>query len=111
MTGVALITGASSGIGKELAVYHAKLGGDCILVARRKPALDALKTELESTYKIKCFVVTADLSKAGAAEKLYKDVKELKVDVTILINNAGKYRHCLENACRPMFLKLSNFIR
>ena len=86
----ALITGASSGIGKQLATYHAQKGGDCILVARRKEALETLKKELEETYKVKCYVVTADLSKSGAAEQLYKDVKELKVDVQILINNAGE---------------------
>lgn len=87
---VALITGASSGIGKELAIHHAEAGGDCILVARRKPALDKLKAELESKYSgVTAYVVTADLSKAGAAEKLHKDVKELKVDVKVLINNAG----------------------
>lgn len=86
----ALITGASSGIGKELAIYHAKQGGDCILVARRKEALDKLKGELEKEYSVKCYVITSDLSKVGAAERLYKDVKDLKVDVKILMNNAGK---------------------
>ena len=52
--------------------------------------MEKLKAELEEQYKVKCYVVTSDLSKAGAAEQLYGEVKELKVDVSILINNAGK---------------------
>ena len=50
---VALITGASSGIGKELACIHAERGGDLVIVARREDKLKALKTELESKF-VKC---------------------------------------------------------
>jgi short-subunit dehydrogenase len=86
---LALITGASAGIGKELARYHAKQGGDVILVARRKEALDAIKEELEKEFSIKAHVFTADLSVAGAAEELYSQVKKANHDIDILINNAG----------------------
>jgi short-subunit dehydrogenase len=86
---LALITGASAGIGKELARYHAKQGGDVILVARRKEALDALKEELEKEFSIKAHVFTGDLSVAGSAEKLYGQVKSANHDIDILINNAG----------------------
>lgn len=86
---LALITGASAGIGKELARYHAKQGGDVILVARRKDALDDLKEELEKEYSIKAHVFLSDLSVAGAAEKLYQQVKKADHDIDILINNAG----------------------
>lgn len=94
MPSLALITGASAGIGKELAIYHAKKGGDVILVARRKEALDNLKTELEKDYRINAFVFTADLSKAGAAQTLYDQVKKAGHEVNILMNNAG--------ACAPL---------
>jgi len=89
MPSLALITGASAGIGKELAVYHAKQGGDVILVARRKEALDSLKAQLEKDYSIKAYVFTSDLSKAGAAEALYNQVKKAGHSVDILMNNAG----------------------
>ena len=88
MPSLALITGASAGIGKELAKLHAQKGGDVILVARRKEALESLKTELEKEYSIKAYVFTSDLSKAGAAQTLYDQVKKAGHEVNILINNA-----------------------
>jgi len=57
MKKTALITGASSGIGKELARVHAEKGGDLILVARREEKLNELKVELESAHKIKCSTI------------------------------------------------------
>ncbi|MEM7243102.1 MAG: SDR family NAD(P)-dependent oxidoreductase [Pseudomonadota bacterium] len=89
MSNTALITGASSGIGAEFARYHAEKGGDVILVARRKPALDTLKKELEAAHKIKATVIAMDLGSAAAAKKLHNTVTAKKLDVDILINNAG----------------------
>ncbi|MEM6480673.1 MAG: SDR family oxidoreductase [Pseudomonadota bacterium] len=89
MAKTALITGASSGIGKELAKYHAGKGGDVILTARRTKALKELKSEIEEVYSVKAHVFSVDLEKAGAAEKLYSDVKKAELEVDILINNAG----------------------
>eukprot|EP00544_Gedaniella_sp_CCMP2646_P006684 CAMPEP_0202493774 /NCGR_PEP_ID=MMETSP1361-20130828/9983_1 /ASSEMBLY_ACC=CAM_ASM_000849 /TAXON_ID=210615 /ORGANISM="Staurosira complex sp., Strain CCMP2646" /LENGTH=513 /DNA_ID=CAMNT_0049124127 /DNA_START=69 /DNA_END=1610 /DNA_ORIENTATION=+ len=85
---LALITEASTGIGKELAIYHAKKGVDVILVYRRKEALEALKAQIEADYNVKPYVFTADLSKAGAAQALYDEVKKAGHEVNILINNA-----------------------
>ena len=62
MENVALITGASSGIGAELARIHAQKGGDLILVARRKDKLKELKNELEERGS-KVIIIAADLSK------------------------------------------------
>lgn len=89
MSKTALITGASSGIGLELARYHASKGGDVFLAARREPALTALKTELEDKHGITAHVLVADLAADNGAAKLYADVKDLGVKVDILINNAG----------------------
>ncbi|MEM6578318.1 MAG: SDR family oxidoreductase [Pseudomonadota bacterium] len=89
MAKTALITGASSGIGTELAKYHAGKGGDVILTARRTDALKALKSEIEEKYEVKAHVFSADLAKSGAADKLYEDVKKAGLEVEILINNAG----------------------
>jgi len=85
----ALITGASSGIGTELARLHAAEGGDLVLVARRKEALDALKKELEEAHGITATVVAVDLAEAGAAERVFAATEEAGLVIDILINNAG----------------------
>ena len=95
MANTALITGASSGIGKELARYHAMKGGDVILVARRKPELDALKKELETSFGITAHVIKRDLGASGAEKALFNDVTKQKLTVDILINNAGFGGHGL----------------
>ena len=82
-----LITGASAGIGKHLAKVFAKKGHDLILVARRKPELDALAEELADQYDITTRVEVADLAKDGAADDLFQRVSD--VEVGILVNNAG----------------------
>ena len=89
MKKVALITGASSGIGKELAHIHAEKGGDLILVARRLNKLNQLKEELELKHSIKVMVIAKDLSLPEAPYEIYKEVNHLDVEVDYLINNAG----------------------
>lgn len=79
----ALITGASSGIGRDMARYLANLGVDLILVARRKDRLRELKKELKTNVKI----IPLDLAEADNVEQLYNEVQ--KEDIDILINNAG----------------------
>jgi uncharacterized protein len=87
---VALVTGASSGIGQALAVLHAQCGGDLIVTARRQGALEKLKTKLESEHKgIHVAVVVADLSKPDGAQSVYDQVKVSGLQVDYLINNAG----------------------
>lgn len=89
MKKVALITGASSGIGKEFAILHAEAEGDLILVARSKDKLDALKTDLESKYGVKVMVIVKDLGQLEATKEVYDEVKAAGVEVEYLINNAG----------------------
>lgn len=79
----ALITGASSGIGKEMAKIFSHKGYDLILVARRKKRLEELKKELPTKVKI----ITLDISSTFNCMKLYDKVK--KEDIDIIINNAG----------------------
>lgn len=79
----ALITGASNGIGKEMAIYLSELGYDLIVVARSKDKLNELKKSLKTNVE----VYEYDLSVLDNCYKLYDDVKDKKVD--ILINNAG----------------------
>ena len=89
MKNIALITGASSGIGKELARIHAEHGGDLIIVARRLEKLNELKAELETKYGVKVIAIDKDLSKPGAAKELFNEVKQKGFQVEFLINNAG----------------------
>lgn len=84
---IALITGASSGIGREFAKVLAEKGFNLILVARRKGKLSDLRRELINTYNVKIRILTADLSDEEECVKLYETVKKVKID--ILINNAG----------------------
>ena len=85
----ALITGASSGIGLELAKIHAAKGGDLILVARSGDKLEKLKTELISSHKIKVHIVVKDLGAPNAAQEVYDEVQKQNLQVDYLINNAG----------------------
>lgn len=89
MKNVALITGASSGIGKELAKIHASKGGDLVLVARNEDSLISLKNDLESKFSVKVINIIIDLSVIGAAKEVYEKVKALDIDIEYLFNNAG----------------------
>lgn len=89
MEKIALITGASTGIGKELSKIHAEKGGDLIIVARSEDKLNELKKELEEKYKINVFVIIMDLTKPNAAKEIYEQVQIAGLKVDYLINNAG----------------------
>jgi hypothetical protein len=84
---LALVTGASSGIGADLARELAAGGHDLVLVARGEDKLRALAGELEKAHGGKAHVFSADLAEPDAAARLVKELGELRVD--ILVNNAG----------------------
>lgn len=87
--GIALVTGASMGIGLELAREHAKRGGDLILVARSGGLLKEVKNEFEMAYKVSVYVIEKDLLQVHAVQELYQEVKGKRLQVEYLINNAG----------------------
>lgn len=89
MKTVALVTGASSGIGREFAAIHAERGGDLIIVARSINKLAAVKEELESKHSIQVTVLPKDLSLPDSAQQVYDEVKATGIEVDYLINNAG----------------------
>ncbi len=89
----ALVTGASSGIGKSYARYLARDGLDLVLVARRKQLLDELAEELGQAHGVKVHTIAQDLSDADAAERVYDAVQQLGLEIDILINNAGYGSH------------------
>ncbi|MGO4697874.1 SDR family NAD(P)-dependent oxidoreductase [Paenibacillus sp. 2TAB26] len=90
-----LITGASSGIGEQFARQLAKQGSNLVLVARSKSKLESLASELRKKYGIKAEVITMDLAKEGAPSEIYQQCRILKVDIELLINNAGFATHGL----------------
>jgi len=79
----ALITGASSGIGKDMAIVLANMGYDLILVARNQDNLEKVKNEIKTNVKI----IPLDVSTTTNCIELYNQVKDENID--ILINNAG----------------------
>ncbi len=89
MENTALITGASSGIGMELAKIHASKGGDLVLVARNIAKLNEIKREFESNYHVEVMVIEMDLSRKDAAQEVYNETIAKNITVDILINNAG----------------------
>jgi short-subunit dehydrogenase len=84
-----LITGASSGIGLELARCFAADGCRLILLARNTDALEALAGELRQAHKIETLVLTADLSRPEIPERVFKELQGRGIKVDILVNNAG----------------------
>jgi len=89
MANTALITGASGGIGRDLAALHAQRGGDLVLVARRAGALQDVKHELEAKHNVTVHCIALDLTEAGAPRQLFDRVSELGLEIDVLINNAG----------------------
>lgn len=89
MKKVALITGASSGIGKELTKIHASKGRDLIIVARSEDKLTALANEMQQKYNISVHVIIKDLTRLESAKEIYNEVKGMNIEVDYLINNAG----------------------
>lgn len=82
-----LITGASSGIGKECAVQLAREGKNLILIARRIERLEAIKSELENDHAIKVKIYQVNLNDLQQIIDFFSEVKDLSIDT--LINNAG----------------------
>jgi len=84
-----LITGASSGIGLELARCFAADKSNLILIARSTDALEKLAGELRAAHGITARVLTADLSLPETAKKIFQELSAQKISVDILVNNAG----------------------
>lgn len=86
----ALVTGASSGLGKAFAQALAARGMNVILVARSKDRLNALSQELTAKYpSIKATVVAADLNQAADLQELVGQIEQQNLTVDMLVNNAG----------------------
>ncbi|MDA3905378.1 MAG: SDR family oxidoreductase [Bacteroidales bacterium] len=85
----ALITGASSGIGRELALVFAEKNYRPVLVARRKSMLELVAEDIKTNFDIEPIVIALDLSKPDSAEKLMAQIKKENLYIDVLVNNAG----------------------
>ena len=85
----ALVTGASMGIGVDLAECFAADGYDVILTARSEPALRTLADRLAKNHGVKATVIAGDLAEAGGGSKLAAEVRRQGLTVDVLVNNAG----------------------
>lgn len=86
---VVLITGASGGIGEALAIKLAERKHNLVLVARNESKLKALAEQLSKQHQISVEYISADLSKAGVAQKIFDETQQRELEIEILINNAG----------------------
>lgn len=85
----ALVTGASSGIGKEFTEQLAKAGLNIVLVARRKELLDSIAASLQANYQVKTLVIASDLTKSGSIDQIKNQLLQQKIKIRMLCNNAG----------------------
>src|SRR5713101_9368163 len=85
----ALVTGASSGIGRELSRLLAADGYDLAIVGRNSDALEELGRELHAQYGISVRCFPRDLSAPGAANRLWRELVEAGIEVDVLGNAAG----------------------
>lgn len=86
---VALVTGASMGLGADYARLAAKDGMDVVLVARSKDKLDALAAELRAAHQSVVHVIPVDLDRRDAVAVVESAVEALGVHIDVLVNNAG----------------------
>lgn len=89
MNKTALITGASSGLGKDFATLFAERGYDLVLTARRKKNLEEISINLTNQFGVKVFFISCDLSNLKSTEEIYNFCEESKIQIDVLVNNAG----------------------
>ena len=89
MRKVAVVTGASAGLGTEFARLFARDGHDVVLVARRRERMEALAAELVAAHGITAHVVAADLADADAPGRIFAEVAGKGLEIEFLVNNAG----------------------
>ena len=87
--GRALVTGASVGIGHDLAIVLAENKHDLVIVARNQTQLESLAGDLRSRFNVKVDVAPQDLAKPQAAGEIFDELERRDIAIDILINNAG----------------------
>ena len=87
--GTALVTGASIGIGYELAKLFARDGHNLVLVARTRDQLESAAAQFKSDYGVDSRVIVKDLSDPAAPGEIHRELQDASVDIRYLVNNAG----------------------
>lgn len=85
----ALITGASTGIGREFSHIFAAHHHHLVLVARHEARLGLLAGELTEKFKVRVEILARDLSKPGAAQEIFAEIRQRNIFISTLVNNAG----------------------
>ena len=85
----ALITSATSGIGREVACIHAEHGGGLVLVSKNKTTLEQFKKELEEKFNIPIYAIAKDLCDASSPREIFDAVQESGIKIDYIINDAG----------------------
>ena len=85
----ALVTGASAGLGREMARQLASMGADIVAVSRNRERLEEVKRDIESAFQVRVTVLPYDLSRVGAAKDLHSTCVSSSLDIDILVNNAA----------------------
>src|SRR5262245_8404780 len=89
MSPATLVTGASSGIGRELAKLFAEDHRDLVLVARNRKKLDEFARDLTAAFGVAVRVIARDLARPDAPDEIAKELSSAGVAVDTLVNNAG----------------------
>jgi len=101
----AIITGASRGIGKEVATLFAKNGGDLILISRNEAKLKAVQKELITLYKVDVQYFALDITDAHALKAAFLEIKKSKKPIDILVNNAGLMEDAVLQMVKPELIQ------
>jgi short-subunit dehydrogenase len=86
---IALVTGASAGLGREFALLLAERGHDLVIVARREDRLAALRKEVGERFGVRAKVIVEDLSHLAAPRRILDELRASNLEVDVLVNNAG----------------------
>ena len=96
--GVALVTGACSGIGRALAEGLAERGHDLVLVSQREGPIGEAAREIAAAHGVRAHAITLDLARPEAAGELYAEVLRRGIEIDVLVNNAGVFFFGLYNS-------------
>ncbi|MEY3025618.1 MAG: hypothetical protein RL136_979 [Planctomycetota bacterium] len=86
---LALVTGASAGLGREFALLLAERGHDLVIVARREERLVALRHEVGERFGVRAKVIAEDLSHVAAPRRILDELRTANLEIDFLVNNAG----------------------
>lgn len=101
----AIITGASRGIGKEVAVLFAKNGANLFLISRNQERLDDLQKELTEAYSVDVQSYSVDITDTDKLKDVFTDIKKSKKAIDIVVNNAGIMEDAVLQMVKPELIQ------